>query len=63
MLTYCSSNEIAQSSGKKTISPQDVMEAMKDCEFEDFLDRLHQELRSMSTLACLINLSSRTKSF
>jgi DNA polymerase epsilon subunit 3 len=42
-----SSNEIALSSGKKTISPQDVMEALKDCEFEDFLDRLHQELRSM----------------
>ena len=45
-LTHGSANESAQQSGKKTISPQDVMAAMKDCEFDDFQPRLEAELKS-----------------
>jgi len=41
-----SSNENAHSSGKKTISPQDVIAALKDAEFEDFIPRLEGELKS-----------------
>lgn len=46
------SNEIAQSGGKKTISPQDVMAAMKDCELEDFLPRLEAELKKYNEVQC-----------
>jgi hypothetical protein len=42
-----SSNEIAQSSGKKTIQPSDVTAALKDCEFEEFIPRLEKELKSV----------------
>ena len=45
-LHLCSSNENAQSGGKKTIAPQDVFNALKDCEFEDFIPRLEAELKS-----------------
>jgi hypothetical protein len=34
-------------SNKKTISPQDVMSALKDAELEGFLPRLEAELKSM----------------
>ena len=33
-------------SNKKTISPQDVMSALKDAELEGFLPRLEAELKS-----------------
>lgn len=45
-----SANENAQSSGKKTIMPPDVVAALKDAEFEDFLPRLEAELKSMCLL-------------
>jgi len=35
-------------SNKKTISPQDVMSALKDAELEGFLPRLEAELKSKS---------------
>jgi hypothetical protein len=41
-----SSNENARLSNKKTISPQDVMSALKDAELEEFLPRLEAELKS-----------------
>lgn len=44
-----SSNELAQSSGKKTIQPQDVMSCIKDAELEHFLPRLEAELQSTCT--------------
>ena len=43
-----SSNENARLSNKKTISPQDVMSALKDAELEEFLPRLEAELKSES---------------
>jgi hypothetical protein len=43
---YSSSSENAQASGKKTIMPPDVVAALKDAEFEDFLPRLEAELKS-----------------
>jgi DNA polymerase epsilon subunit 3 len=46
--TICfSSNDLARMSNKKTISPQDVMSALKDAELEGFLPRLEAELKSM----------------
>jgi hypothetical protein len=42
-----SSNDLARMSNKKTISPQDVMSALKDAELEGFLPRLEAELKSM----------------
>lgn len=42
-----SSSENAQSNGKKTIVPQDVINALKDAEFESFLPRVEAELKSM----------------
>lgn len=41
-----SANDNAQASGKKTISPQDVMAALKDAELEGFQPRLEAELKS-----------------
>jgi DNA polymerase epsilon subunit 3 len=41
-----SANDLAQMSHKKTISPQDVMSALKDAELEGFLPRLEAELKS-----------------
>jgi hypothetical protein len=41
-----SSNDNAQAAGKKTISPQDVIAALKDAEFEGFVPRLEAELKS-----------------
>ncbi|EGP91907.1 uncharacterized protein MYCGRDRAFT_29087, partial [Zymoseptoria tritici IPO323] len=40
------SNDNAQAGGKKTISPQDVMAALKDAELEEFIPRLEAELKS-----------------
>jgi len=39
-------NENAASSGRKTISPQDVLKALDDLEFGDFKPRLEAELAS-----------------
>lgn len=41
-----SANDNAQASGKKTIMPPDVLAALKDTEFENFLPRLEAELKS-----------------
>ncbi|KXT12127.1 hypothetical protein AC579_7505, partial [Pseudocercospora musae] len=46
------SNDNAQAGGKKTISPQDVMAALKDAELEGFLPRVEAELKS--TLPALL---------
>lgn len=41
-----SANEIASAAGKKTIQPQDVLVALKECELEGFADKLQAELSS-----------------
>jgi ABC-type transport system involved in cytochrome bd biosynthesis fused ATPase/permease subunit len=41
-----SANENARLSNKKTISPQDVISALKDAELEEFIPRLEAELKS-----------------
>jgi hypothetical protein len=46
--TLASSNDLAHMGGKKTISPQDVLSALKDAELDAFLPRLEAELKSMS---------------
>lgn len=48
LIPCLSSNDLARMSNKKTISPQDVMSALKDAELEGFLPRLEAELKSMS---------------
>ncbi|KAK5134980.1 hypothetical protein LTR08_005932 [Meristemomyces frigidus] len=45
-------NENAQASGKKTIMPPDVVAALKDAEFEDFLPRLEAELKKYNDVQC-----------
>ncbi|KAK4978407.1 hypothetical protein LTR28_005767 [Elasticomyces elasticus] len=44
-------NEAAQAAGKKTIQPLDVMAAIKELEFEEFLPRLEAELESKSRIS------------
>ena len=46
-IVHHSSNDNAQASGKKTISPQDVIAALKDAELAHFLPRVEAELKSM----------------
>ena len=46
LIPCLSSNDLARMSNKKTISPQDVMSALKDAELEGFLPRLEAELKS-----------------
>ncbi|KAK4560320.1 hypothetical protein LTR86_005515 [Recurvomyces mirabilis] len=46
------SNENAQASGKKTIMPPDVVAALKDAEFEEFLPRLEAELKKYNDTQC-----------
>ena len=62
----CSSNDLARMSNKKTISPQDVMSALKDAELEGFLPRLEAELKSMfhhsSHLPALIRSTNMVQS-
>jgi DNA polymerase epsilon subunit 3 len=41
-----SSNEHASASNRKTITPQDVFNALEDLEFPDFRPRLEAELAS-----------------
>lgn len=53
---HFSSNDLARMSNKKTISPQDVMSALKDAELEGFLPRLEAELKSMFHLAHILPL-------
>lgn len=48
LISRDSSNDLAHIGGKKTISPQDVMSALKDAELEGFLPRLEGELKSTS---------------
>jgi hypothetical protein len=48
---HSSANDNTQASGKKTIAPGDVLNALKDSEFETFLPRLEAELKS--TYPCL----------
>jgi len=55
------SNELAQSSGKKTIQPQDVMSCIKDAELEHFLPRLEAELQRYNTIQCDKRNSYRRK--
>jgi hypothetical protein len=51
-----SSNDLARMSNKKTISPQDVMSALKDAELEGFLPRLEAELKSELDLSSIFFL-------
>lgn len=44
-------------SNKKTISPQDVMSALKDAELEGFLPRLEAELKSMLNIHLPLSFS------
>ncbi|SMQ46865.1 unnamed protein product [Zymoseptoria tritici ST99CH_3D7] len=46
------SNDNAQAGGKKTISPQDVMAALKDAELEEFIPRLEAELKRYNEIQC-----------
>ncbi|KAF2771645.1 histone-fold-containing protein [Teratosphaeria nubilosa] len=46
------SSDNAQSSGKKTILPQDVLASLKDAEFENFLPRLEAELKKYNDIQC-----------
>jgi hypothetical protein len=47
-------------SNKKTISPQDVMSALKDAELEGFLPRLEAELKSELDLSSIFFLHVST---
>lgn len=58
---HFSSNDLARMSNKKTISPQDVMSALKDAELEGFLPRLEAELKSTSHLSTYFVIA-RTRS-
>lgn len=44
--TSVSANELTQAGGKKTIMPPEIITALRDAEFEDFLPRLEAELKS-----------------
>ncbi|KAK4988957.1 hypothetical protein LTR66_003798 [Elasticomyces elasticus] len=54
-------NEAAQAAGKKTIQPLDVMAAIKELEFEEFLPRLEAELEKYNTIQCEKRNSYRRK--
>ncbi|KAF2717573.1 histone-fold-containing protein [Polychaeton citri CBS 116435] len=45
-------NENAQGSGKKTIMPPDVFQALKDSDLGDFLPRLEAELKKYNETQC-----------
>jgi hypothetical protein len=47
-------------SNKKTISPQDVMSALKDAELEGFLPRLEAELKSELDLGGILSFHVTT---
>ncbi|EMD01184.1 hypothetical protein BAUCODRAFT_61755 [Baudoinia panamericana UAMH 10762] len=53
-VSYIASNssENVQASGKKTVMPPDVMAALKDAEFENFLPRLDAELKKYNDVQC-----------
>ena len=59
---YFSSNDLARMSNKKTISPQDVMSALKDAELEGFLPRLEAELKSMFYLSIYFSIACTSPS-
>ncbi|KAI4283071.1 MAG: hypothetical protein L6R38_002424 [Xanthoria sp. 2 TBL-2021] len=44
-------NELALSTNKKTITPQNVLEALSQCEYEDFLPRVKAELERFNEIA------------
>ncbi|EME50092.1 hypothetical protein DOTSEDRAFT_119071 [Dothistroma septosporum NZE10] len=46
------SNDNAQASGKKTISPHDVMAALKDAELEHFLPVVEAQLKKYNEIQC-----------
>lgn len=45
-----SASDIAARQNKKTIQPKDVLDALKELEFDMFIDRTNNELNSMSPL-------------
>lgn len=54
-LTFCSANDRAILANKKTIQPNDVLEALPELEFESFLPRCVGELNgTFSTDRCCI---------
>lgn len=55
------SNENAVRGGKKTIQPQDVLDAVKELEFEAFLPRLEAELQKYNAIQCEKRNSYRKK--
>ncbi|KAI4261376.1 MAG: hypothetical protein L6R42_003427, partial [Xanthoria sp. 1 TBL-2021] len=44
-------NELALSTNKKTVTPQNVLEALSQCEYEDFLPRVKAELERFNEIA------------
>ncbi|KAL8674559.1 MAG: hypothetical protein Q9168_001077 [Polycauliona sp. 1 TL-2023] len=44
-------NEIATSSNKKTLTPLNVLDALSQCEYEDFLPRVKAELEKFNEIA------------
>ncbi|KAL8771183.1 MAG: hypothetical protein Q9209_003354 [Squamulea sp. 1 TL-2023] len=44
-------NELTLATNKKTITPQNVLEALSECEFEDFLPRVKAELDKFNEIA------------
>lgn len=55
------SNENAVRGGKKTIQPRDVLDAVKELEFEAFLPRLEAELQKYNAIQCEKRNSYRKK--
>lgn len=49
---YPSANENTQRQNKKTIQPKDVLDALKDIEFDFFESRLSQELEKYNNMQC-----------
>lgn len=53
---YIRANDNAVGSNRKTISPQDVLAALDEIEFEFFKPRLEQELQSKQWLSLSVNV-------
>ncbi|OCK85946.1 histone-fold-containing protein [Lepidopterella palustris CBS 459.81] len=54
-------NENAMRAGKKTIQPKDVLDAVKELEFDAFLPRLEAELKKYNDIQCEKRNSYRKK--
>ncbi|KAI9682604.1 MAG: hypothetical protein M1822_006902 [Bathelium mastoideum] len=52
LMQTCSAQDAAQAADKSTIRPKDVLEAVKELEFDDFIPRLEIELEKYNTEQC-----------